>query len=82
MISLMKDGVFAGVGGVLSFVPNIFILFLSTGTSVRTADICPESHLSWTALWTNGPVRKGIYSDASGIRMQRAGSHGIKGSGR
>ena len=31
VISLMKDGVFAGVGGVLSFVPNIFILFLSLG---------------------------------------------------
>lgn len=31
VISLVKDGVFAGVGGVLSFVPNIFILFLSLG---------------------------------------------------
>ena len=28
MISLVVDGVIAGVGGILTFIPNIFILFL------------------------------------------------------
>ena len=29
MISLVVDGIMAGVGGILSFLPNIFILFLA-----------------------------------------------------
>ena len=29
LISLIVDGIIAGVGGILAFVPNIFILFLA-----------------------------------------------------
>lgn len=31
MISLIVDGIIAGVGGILTFLPNIFILFLALG---------------------------------------------------
>ena len=47
VISLMKDGVFAGVGGVDSW---------------KTADICPEWHLSWTVSWINWASPEGRLS--------------------
>lgn len=31
VVSLVVDGVIAGVGGILTFLPNIFILFLALG---------------------------------------------------
>ena len=31
MISLVVDGAIAGAGGILRFLPNIFILFLALG---------------------------------------------------
>lgn len=44
--SLVVDGIIAGVGGILTFLPNIFILFLPSHFW-KTADICPELPLSW-----------------------------------
>lgn len=44
--SLVMDGIFAGVGSVLSFLPIIVTLFFSC-RSWKTADISPELHLSW-----------------------------------
>lgn len=44
--SLVMDGIFAGVGSVLSFLPIIVTLFFSC-RSWKTADTSPELHLSW-----------------------------------
>ena len=45
--SLVIDGIFNGVGGVLSFLPIIVTLFFSC-RFWRTAAIWRESHLLWT----------------------------------
>ena len=82
VISLMKDGVFAGVGGVLSFVPNIFILFLSLGL------LEDSGYLSWTALWTNWASPEGHLfrcfwdSDAACRQSWHQGLWKMKGTGR
>ena len=53
--SLLIDGVFAGVGSVLSFLPLIVILFFSF-PFWKTVDTWPGSRLSWT----NSFVRLGF----------------------
>ena len=49
MISLVVDGALAGVGGILTFLPNIFILFLAlafledSGYMARVAYVMNET---------------------------------------
>ena len=47
--SLLVDGIISGVGGILTFLPNIFILFLALA-SWRTADIWRGWPMSWMIL--------------------------------
>lgn len=46
--SLVIDGIFAGVGSVLSFLPVIVVLFFFC-QFLKTADIWRESHSLWTS---------------------------------
>ena len=48
--SLLVDGIIAGVGGILTFLPNIFILFLALAFW-KIADTWQEWLMLWTALW-------------------------------
>ena len=49
LVSLVVDGIVSGVGGILTFLPNIIILFWPW-PFWRTAAICPGRPMSWTAL--------------------------------
>ena len=82
LISLVCDGIIAGVGGILTFLPNICILFVTlavledSGYMSRVAFIMNDSHES------SGAFRPCVYSHDSGIRLQCAGYHGITGTGK
>ena len=73
--ALLVDGVIAGVGGVLTFLPQIAILFLflsfleDSGYMARAAFIMDR-------LLPLRPVRQGVYPHAHGLRLHRPGSHG------
>ena len=47
LVSLVCDGIIAGVGGVLTFLPQIALLFLQS-SAAWTRAICPGPPLSWT----------------------------------
>ncbi len=46
----LVDGIIAGVGGVLTFLPNIFILFLALAFW-KIADTWQEWLMLWMVLW-------------------------------
>ena len=52
MISLIVDGIIAGVGGILTFIPNIFILFLAL------AFLEDSGYMSRVAYVMNGVMEK------------------------
>lgn len=77
--SLLVDGIIAGVGGILTFLPNIFILFLALAFLEDSrihgkSGLCYGRH--YGADWV---IRPCLYSDDSRIWVFGAGSHGVKG---
>ena len=81
LISLITEGIIAGVGGILTFLPNIFILFLALAFPGRQriygkGRLCDGRHHGQD--WA---VRKGISPHASGVWVYGARSHGIQGAG-
>ena len=71
MISLIVDGIIAGVGGILTFLPNIFILFLAL------AFLEDSGYMSRVAS-----VWKGIPAYASRFWMHSSGGYGDQGPGK
>ena len=80
MISLVVDGVIAGVGGILTFIPNIFILFLALAI-LEDSGYMARVAMLWTGLWEGGAVRQGVSSHGAGLRLYGSGDHGDKGAG-
>jgi ferrous iron transport protein B len=54
--SLLVDGILAGVGGVLVFLPQILILFCSSWRS-KTRATCRARPFCWTASWARWGCR-------------------------
>lgn len=82
LISLVCDGIISGVGGILTFLPNIFMLFLGAGLFRGQRLYVPGGLCDGRADGKDGVVRPGVYPDASRIRLYRAGDHECKNAGR
>ena len=77
--SLIVEGIIAGVGGILTFVPNIFVpcSWHSGGQRLYgKGSLCDGFHYG-----KGGAVGEGVPSHDSGFWMYRAGNHGHKGTG-
>ena len=65
LVSLICDGIVSGVGGVLTFLPQIALLFLFLSLLEDGPADAPLR-----------PLGQGVHTDAHGLRLQRAGRHG------
>ena len=74
--SLVIDGIFAGVGSVLSFLPIIVVLFLLPLHSRGLRLHGPRRLRDGQAAAQNRPFRPQHRADADRLRLQRAGDHG------
>ncbi len=67
--SLIVDGIIAGVGGILTFLPNIFILFPGAGVSGGQRLYGQSGLCHGWDHGKSGAVGKGISAHAAGIRL-------------
>ncbi len=78
----MVDGIVAGVGGILTFLPNIFILFLAlafledSGYMARVAYVMNE-----IMGRVGGSPARLFFADATGLWLYGSGGHGIPCAG-
>ena len=70
------DGVIAGVGGVLTFLPQIAILFLFLSFLEDSGYMARAAFIMDRLLRRFGLCRQGIYPHADGLRLHGAGRHG------
>lgn len=81
LISLVCDGIIAGVGGILTFLPNIFMLFLAL------AFLEDSGYMSRVAYVMDGLMGKmdfpdGLLFRAAWFRMHRTGHYERQNTGR
>jgi ferrous iron transport protein B len=73
--SLVVDGIIAGVGGVLTFLPKIALLFLFLSL-LEDSGYMARAALLWTALKALRAFGQGIHPDADGLWVHGAGRYG------
>lgn len=78
--SLLVDGIIAGVGGILTFLPNIFILFLALAFLEDSGYMAACCLCHGGDYEQAGVIRQGLYSDDTGVWMYRPGNYGITNS--
>ena len=81
LISLIVDGIVAGVGGILTFLPNIFILFLALAFLEDSGYMARVAYVMDEIMGHAGAVGKGISAHASGLWLYGAGDYGNPGAG-
>ena len=74
--SLIVDGIIAGVGGILTFLPNIFILFLALAFLEDSGYMARVAYVMDGIMGKVWSFRKGISSDGSGLRLYCSGGYG------
>ena len=79
--SLIVDGIISGVGGILTFLPNIFILFLALAFLEDSGYMARVAFVMDDIMGTSWPLGKSFPSDASWIRLLCARDHGVQGAG-
>ena len=81
LISLIVDGIVAGVGGILTFLPNIFILFLALAFLEDSGYMARVAYVMNETMGMVGLSGKAFLPDAAGLWLHGARSDGDQGIG-
>ncbi len=74
--SLLVDGVIAGVGAVVVFLPQILLLFLFIGFLEDTGYMARAAFLMDRLMSKVGPARQELHPDAQFLRLRHPRHHG------
>ncbi len=79
LVSLIVDGIMAGVGGILTFLPNIFILFLALAVLEDSGYMARVAYVMDGIMGESRTFRgKGISPNGSRLRMYSPGYNGVQ----